>query len=347
MSQVEYIYINNKSSFNPVDKPDGDLLSLKERFKGKYIPLSFQAGLLVFSSALFGLAFGAVALGYAAAKRAAFVAYFIYAKRKKQNDILNNDDKITLYDLSNSEDKGIFDRRFMGYQNGFSEAYLDLAKKVNFKEAPIIAVDETDKLVSGNYTFPYIKNQKNIIKLGVSTLKDYPKAEVLGLSAQEMGYIKMDGEKRRGITNLSMILLVANISFAISLGFKTNVLLAPIAATLFPLPIGAIFGVVLIAASFIPFLKGKQYYKKQADRFALLNTGLANEMASNLEKRASKKDSKLHKDLQKGKLSARFSKAVLGLRKTEPFIYERAEYMRSFSKKNPAFCNKKLKELKL
>jgi len=313
-------YANNTDFYNPVGKPVHDLLSRKEKIKGRVLPLLAQVSLFALSVGMNAMAGGPLDAALGVAVLGAVVTHLrhsSYANYKKKLSPENT------YDPNQTADAERFKQNYPLHSELPSQL-CRLSREAGLEKAPRIHVGKKVAF-AGITDLNFGKKQDLLIEISAETLEK-EKPELLNhILAHELGH------GRLGHTNglpaiISGTAVATHLSAGIQLGLSGNYLA------------GIFYTAAALAAHSVAGAKSSQYRERECDRHALLVSGVAPEAADFFEKLSIVADKNDPVGLR----------AIFGAVKTfesmalaHPSSEKRACYIRSFNRVNKDYIEQK------
>lgn len=319
MLKAIFGFSSDTDFYNPVGKPVHDLLSTKEKIKGRVLPLLGQVS-------LFALSVGMSAMGASLEEAALSVGILgglaAYMRHSQLSNYKKKLDNENLYDLSTPQDAARFHEKYPEHK-GLPAQLCLIAAEAGLDKPPLLHVGEnTDYAAILDLDFGKKKNL--LIEINPKILKEESPALVAHLLAHEMGH------GRLGHTNslpavVSGTAIGAHISAGVQMAVSGNYL-------------GGIFyTVAALTAHKMAGAKSQQYKERECDRHALLVSGVGREAADFFEKGTTQ--------LEKGApLPLRIAFGAIdtyqSLMAAHPSHEKRTQYFRDFTDANHAYLEK-------
>ncbi|MFN7115135.1 MAG: M48 family metalloprotease [Alphaproteobacteria bacterium] len=313
-------FANNTDFHNPLGKPEHQLLSRKEKIKGRILPLLGQVSLFALSVGMSAMTSGVSDAVLGVAVLSGVVTYLrrsSYTNYKKKILPQNTYDPNIPADIV----------RFRENYPAHSELPLQLRRlsgEVGLEKAPLIHVGKNTTF-AGIIDLNLGKKQDLLIELNSEFLEKQTPELLNHILAHELGHGKF------GHTNslpgvVSGTAVATHISVGIQLGLAGNYL-------------GGIFyAAAAFAGHTAANAKLQQYKERECDRHALLVSGVVPEAVAFFEKETVA----LGKDEPTGlRLAFGALKTVESMFFAHPSSEKRADYMRSFNRANKGYVEKK------
>lgn len=312
-------FLSNTDFYNPVDKPLHDLLSRKEKIKGRVLPLLGQVS-------LFALSVGMSAMGGTVAEAVLAVGVLAsvvsYLRHSSLSNYKRKLDQENIYDPDVPQDVTRFAQNYP-QQADLPAQLRRLGGEAGIEKTPLIHVGKnTDYAAIVDLSFG--KRQDLLLELNPKTLVAETPALLTHVLAHEIGHARLGhtGSTRAVISGTA---IATHISVGVQMGLTGNYL-------------GGIFySVAAIAAHKIAGAKRQQYKERECDRHALLLSGVGAEAADFFEKESAP-------ILDNPPLALRAAFGALNtfqsLAAAHPSHKSRADYMRSFNDANRGYLDK-------
>lgn len=313
-------FANNTDFYNPIGKPVHDLLSRKEKIKGRLLPLlgqvslfALSVGMSTISGGLFDATLGVGVLG-------AVVAYLRHSSHSNYKKKLSSEN---IYDPNEAADAARFKESYPSHPE-LPAQLCRLSQEAGLEKAPLIHVGKNTAF-AGIADLSFWKKQDLLIEINAELLEKETPELLNHILAHELGH------GRLGHTNslprvLSGTAVATHLSVSIQFALGGNYLS------------GIFYAATTLAGHSIANAKSQQYKERECDRHALLVTGVAPEAAAFFDKQ-----SVLPNKNDPAGLRVFFNaiKTLESLAFAHPSSEKRADYMRSFNYTNKEYIEQK------
>ena len=307
--------LNNKTDFyNPQGKPMHALLSRRENFKGRFLPRLVQVSLFALSIGITGAIEGpdkaAISAGF-------FAGVSVYLRRSATQKFNESVKSGETYDFSRPQDVLAFRHKYPTRQN-LPAQFVSMSADAGFEKPPLFSVTATETFaVVGQTTFMAAKPEY-AVRMGRSFLNDATPGLIAHVCAHELGHAC-----RGHIGNGEPVAVLT----AHGMHMKTGAALA-FSGDLIG---GAVYSAFGLGASMIARAKQMQSYEYEADRYALVKSGVIDEAAEIFE-RGHEKTPPLSQPVLR--ISFEIAKTRDSLLDNHPPSEKRAAYMRQYQAAN-------------
>lgn len=309
-------FADNTQYFDPVST--SRLLSNKEVFKGRVLPLLLAAGtfslsmaICVFTSGLGG------ALQFLALSSAIVTVIAVHKNKKLSREY----ERHKSYDLNSPQACEDFSRAYPVHKQ-LPHTIKTLFQSAHLPTLPVITITGRDSGTPAIFENAVLnKNRKTVLLLPDKFLKDATAMDVASICAHETGHVHLG--HTRGWQHIAHSIpdgmhIYAGFALMASTGFIT----------------GAAYLLASISLRFIAKAKMSQYDERQCDRFAFKHTGIGlttSALFRGLAKRMSTETSDRLKNHPLLKIADTFN-ALAG---SHPRLQERADYHAALENNNP------------
>lgn len=319
-------FADNSKFFNPASPAATDLLSAKERFKGKIAPLLAQTSLTALSIGIgvvnFGLApvvlFSGVLAGMSLVLQRESLRRFSEKLHEAQS-----------YDFTKVEDAVRFAHQYPACAK-VPHKYFSILKACGIEGTPpLLHVIPGERFPAVTQAVSPQGHKYQAIFMGEDFLKKRSDETLLFILGHEIGHAQLGHTARNRSVSSDVRLML------------------PVYAGMTMMVTGNIVGGLLYAAAGSALNKiaaGKfsQYAEREADRFALLKTGVTEQSAKLMQNFGEGVQSTLQNAREEGVLQSFKIAAAELLYKmggSHPDPLQRAAYIREFGAANPAACD--------
>lgn len=314
MQQTHKQHQNSKipaGFYNPAGKPVHALLSRREKLVGRFLPRLIQVSLFALSVSLTSNVEGPAKAAAAAAFFACTAAYLRRSGIKEFNSAAKNGE---LYDFTKPRDVLAFRHKYH-FHDDLPARYLLITADAGLEKPPLLFVTAKEDSASiSRLNFTGAPTQ-HAVRMGRGFLHGSTPALIAHVCAHEIAHAA-----RNHTNTLEPVATLA----AQGMHLKAGAAIA-LSGNIVG---GAIYSVVAIAVSFITQARLARSYEREADRFALVRTGVVDEVLPQFEKAAS--EGKNNAPV----LAVAFKQAEQYLFSVHPRNEDRADYIRAYKSAN-------------
>lgn len=266
----EKLRTNPERFYNPIEKPRHRLLSRPEKLYGRFFPRLAKVSLFALSVGITGV----MASPAEAAKSTAFfacaAAYFHRSNAKKFNDAAQKGEN---YDFTRQQDIQRFKDK---YQNQYSlpERFIKLSEESGLARPPLFYVTSKESYAAIGRTNFMAPEARHAVRINRNVLKRESPAVITYVCGHEIGHAAL-GHSLHTESTMSLAAQAMHIKAALVIAASGNYIG------------GALYMASALTASFIAQAKQYQSYEHEADRHALVRTGVTVEIANMFEKEGS------------------------------------------------------------
>jgi Zn-dependent protease with chaperone function len=310
MLKVLSRFSSNTDFYNPAGKPLHDLLSRKEKIKGRALPLLAQVSLFALSTGMSMMNGTAAETVLAIGILASVVSYLRHSSLSNYKKALHQEN---VYDPDVLADAARFAQNYP-VQAGLFTQLRSIAAEAGLEKAPLVHVGKNVDYAA-IIDLGFGKKKELLIEFNNELLVKESPASLLHMVAHEIGHARL-GHTDSLPAVVSGTATATHISVGVQMALAGNYL-------------GGIFySAAAVVTHRIAAAKRQQYKERECDRQALLLSGVGPEAAAFFEKETVtlEKDSPLALRLAFGAISTYQS-----LLAQHPSNEKRGNYMRAFS----------------
>lgn len=301
----------NKADFyNPQGKPVHALLSRQEKIRGRFLPRLAQVSLFALSIAITGMTEG----GNKAALSAAFFGgvsfYLRRSATKKFNDSVKDGE---VYDFTKPRDVAAFQDKYPTQQN-LPTQFKIFTTDAGFEKPVLFSVTAAESFAAIGKTTGMMARPEYAVRIGRSFLNDASPALVAHVCAHELGHAS-----RGHIEDMEPIAILT----AQGMHLKAGTAMA-LSGNLMG---GLLYTTFNLVASLVAHSKQMQSYEYEADRYALVKSGVIDEAARTFEQDAPVRPAPSER-MQR--VTFEVGQALGSLLDVHPASEKRAAYMRQY-----------------